>query len=48
MMHVTDNWKVRKRNTYADVVKLTQTQPLVLENISSHVNEKDGENQFDL
>ena len=22
MMHVTDNWKARKRKTYADVVKL--------------------------
>ena len=51
MMHVTDNQKARKRKTYADVVKVTQTQPLqplVLENKSSHVNEKDGENQFDL
>ena len=48
MMHVTDNRKVWKRKTYADVVKVTQTQPLVLENKSRHVNEKDGENQFDL
>ena len=48
MMHVTDNQKARKRKTYADVVKATQTQPLVSENISSHVNEKYGENQFDL
>ena len=38
----------KKRKTYADVVKVTQTQPLVLENISRHVNEKDGENEFDL
>ena len=48
MMHVTDNWKTRKRKTYADAMKVTQTQPLVSENISSHVNEKDSENQFDL
>ena len=46
MMHVTDNQKVRKRKTYADAVKATQTQPLVSENISSHVNEKYGENQW--
>ena len=48
MMHVTDNRKTRKRKTYADAMKVTQTQPLVSENISSHVNEKDSENQFDL
>ena len=48
MMHVTDNWETRKRKTYADAMKVTQTQPLVSENISSHVNEKDSENQFDL
>ena len=29
-------------------MKVTQTQPLVLKNISRHVNEKDGENEFDL
>ena len=46
--HVTDNWKVRKRKNYADVVKVTQTQPLVSENNSSRVNEKNGENQVDI
>ena len=29
-------------------MKATERQPLVLENISSHVNEKYSENQFDL
>ena len=48
MMHATDNRKARKRKTYADIVKVTQTQPLVSENKSSRVNEKDGENQLDL
>ena len=46
MMHVTDNPKARKRKTYTDGIK--QTQPLVLENKSSHVNNKNGENQVDL
>ena len=48
MMDVINNLKARKRKTYVGVVKAPQTQPLVLKNISSHVNEKDGENQFDL
>ena len=48
IMHVTDNRKARKRKTYANLVKVTQMHPLVSENKSSHVNEKDGENQFDL
>ena len=48
MMQVTDNRKARKRKTYANVVKVTKTQPLISENKSSHVNKKDGENQFDL
>ena len=48
MTHVTDNWKARKRKNYADVVKVTQTQPLVSESNSSHVNEKNGENQVDI
>ena len=47
-IHVTNNRKARKKKTYADVVKVTQTQPLVSKNISSYVNEKDGENQFNL
>ena len=48
MMHDTDNRTARKRKTFAEVVKLTQTQPLVPENKSSHVKEKNCENQFDL
>ena len=47
-MDITDNRKARKKKTYAVVVKATQTQPLVSENISSHVNEKGDDNQFDL
>ena len=47
-MHVTDNRKARKRTTSADVVKVTKTQPLPSENVNVHVNEKDGENKFDL
>ena len=47
MTHVTDNRKARKRKNYADV-KVTQTQPLVSESNSSHVNEKNGENQVDI
>ena len=46
-MHVTDKRKARKKKIYADVVKLAQTQPLVSGNKSSHVNEKDGDSQFD-
>lgn len=46
MMHVTDNPKARKIKTYTDVIK--QTKPLVLVNKSSHVNNKNGENQIDL
>ena len=45
MTHVTDNREARKRKFYVDVVKVSQTQPLVSENKSSHVNEKNGENQ---
>ena len=48
MMNVTDNRKARKRKNYADIVKVTKTQPLILENKSSHGNKKDGENQLDL
>ena len=48
MMHVTDKRKVRKRKTYADVVKVTKAQRLIQENKSSHGNKKDGENQIDL
>ena len=29
-------------------MKVTKTQPLISENKSSHVNKKDGDNQFDL
>ena len=47
-MHITDNRKARKKKTYADVVKATETQPRVSGNISSHVNERDDDNQFDL
>ena len=43
MAHVNDNREARKRKTYANVVKLIQTQPLVLENKSSHVNEMNGD-----
>ena len=50
MMHVASNCKERKRRarSYADVMKLTHTQPLVLENKSSHANNKNGQNQVDL
>ena len=48
MIHVTDNRKARKSKAYANVVKITKIQPLVSENKSSHVNEKNGENQVDL
>ena len=48
MMNVTDNRKARKRKNYADIVKVTKAQPLILENKSSHSNKKDGENQLDL
>ena len=48
MMNVTDNRKARKRKNYADIVKVTKAQPLILENKSSHGNKKDGENQLDL
>ena len=47
-MNVTDNRKARKRKNYADIVKVTKAQPLILENKSSHSNKKDGENQLDL
>ena len=47
MTHVNDNREARKRKTYADVVKVTQTQPLVSENRSSHVNETNGD-QIDI
>ena len=48
MMNITDNRKARKRKNYADIVKVTKAQPLILENKSSHGNKKDGENQLDL
>ena len=40
MTHVTDNRKARKRKTYADVVKVTQTQPLVSEIKISHFRKR--------
>ena len=40
MTHVTDNREARKRKFYADVVKASQTQPLVSENKSNEKNEK--------
>ena len=43
MTHVNDNREARKRKTFADVVKVTQTQPLVSENRSSHVNETNSD-----
>ena len=48
MMHVTDNWKARKRKTSADVMKVTKAQPLISENKSSHSSKRDSENQLDL
>ena len=48
MMNVTDNRKARKTKNYANIVKVTKAQPLILENKSSHGNKKDGENQLDL
>ena len=48
MVHVTDDRKARKRNTYADVVKVTKAQPLMSKNKSSDGNRKDGEYQLDL
>ena len=48
MTHVTDNRKPRKRKTYVDVVKVTETQPLLSENKSGHVKEKNGESQVDI
>ena len=43
MTHLDNNREARKRKTYADVVKVTQTQLLVSENRSSHVNETNGD-----
>ena len=48
MMHITYNRKAMKGKSYADVKKVTQTQPFVSENKSSHINDKNGENQIDL
>ena len=43
MAHVNDNREARNKKTYADVVKLIQTQSLVSENRSNHVNEMNGD-----
>ena len=43
MTHLDNNREARKRIAYADVVKVTQTQLLVSENRSSHVNETNGD-----
>ena len=48
MTHVTDNRKARKRKASVDVVKVTQTQPLVSEIKSCHFNENNGESQVDI